>query len=363
MGKALHVIDERTPEDMLEQLALLRGEEAVACVGPPPAHLPFEAPLQQVHCPLGLARLAGRHLAEIARPADALHAWSLRAARTSCAAARRLGKRVVLSLPHAPRANASDGLRALMRAGVTFITVPTAASRDAMLDAGLPPRAVEILPPPAAPPSDPDRTRARVRKELAVGDLPLIVAPHEMTPAAGHRYASWAYAIVRKMLPAARMVFPTITPFGPRVRFFAGTTGYIDEILFSGRRFSREELLSAADVAIFFHERDDGVGSLVAAMAAGLPIAASDTPDAAQCLDGWRCGLAAHPCDPRSAAAALLRLLEEHDLARSLASAARRRAQEVFAVQSSRRRLGDLHSRLGSAALPTRLDTPLAGEI
>ena len=363
MTTVLHVIDEHTAEDMLEQLALLRGGEAVACIGPPPAHLPFEGPVQQVHCPLGVGRLAGPGLARLAKRANILHAWSFLAARASCAAARRLRKHVVLSLPHAPRGDTADRLRSLIRSGVTFITVPTKASREAMLAAGVPDRAVEVMPPPAAAPADTDRRRAHVREELAIGDLPLIVAPHAMTPAGGHKYALWAYAIVRKMLPPARMIFPTTTPFLPRVRFFAETTGYLDEILFTGRRFARDDLLSAADVAVFFHERDDGVASLVAAMAAGIAIAASDTPDAAECLDGWRCGLRARPSNPQTAAAALLRLLEEPDLARRLADAARRRAQEVFGVQASRRRLRDIYRRFGSAPLPPRLDAPLAGAI
>ena len=180
-----------------------------------------------------------------------------------------------------------------------------------------------------------------------------------MDPAAGHKYASWAHAIVRQIMEGVLLVMPTGGPAAERVRFFAATTGYDEEVFFAedlpgefsapGSSVGRSEILAAADVALFLAERDTGLAALVEAMAAGVPIAASNTPDVAECAPSGSAALLSPACDPRAASADLLRLIEDRALADRLATAARQRAEECFDPAASRRRLAEIRAKVGAA--------------
>ncbi|HUS48096.1 MAG TPA: glycosyltransferase, partial [Phycisphaerae bacterium] len=126
------------------------------------------------------------------------------------------------------------------------------------------------------------------------------------------------------------------------------------EALFAEEAFSLAESLAAADAAVFFHKRDCGVTALAAAMAAGLPIACSDTPDARECTRGGRAAVLAQPASPPSAAAAALKLIEDHDLASRCARAAAAIAAENFAPDACRTKLREVHA--AAAAHPALLD-------
>ncbi len=346
--KVVHLIDETTPRDLLDQLAALAGpEEAVVSVGPPP--LWDARPVRAVHRPLGLSALAARWMPAAVNAADLLHAWSVPAlmAALSCP----VHARPILSLPAAPRGKPLAQLADRLRRGEAVVTVPTEAGRAAILAAGAPADSVYVLRPPAEPPVAAARTRARRELGLADGHV-LLVAPGEMTPAAGHKYAPWVHAVLRHVRDDLRLVLPRGGTALERVRFYVGTTGLGEEVFLTEGRLSQAEALAAADLAVFLPERDGGVGALAAAMAAGLPIVASRTPDVVECA-GEESALLVRPASPREASAGVLRVLEEPGLAPRLASSARRRAEDLFAATVSRARRQELYRRvLGASSAP-----------
>jgi glycosyltransferase involved in cell wall biosynthesis len=174
----------------------------------------------------------------------------------------------------------------------------------------------------------------------------LLAAPTEMVRGGGHKYASWAHAIVRQVLPNVRLLFPGTGPNEHNVRSFAGSTGFDEDVFFTGDQFGKEDVLAGADVAVFFHETDCGVSALVGAMCAGVPIAACDTPDISECAPHEDSSLLGRAKDPRSISATVLRLLEDPALRKRLIKSGRRRAEMHFRPELSRRRLDNIYDAL-----------------
>lgn len=346
MDSVLHIVDATTRPDVLDQLALLAGEgDRAVSVGPAPRH-ELPVPVVAVHRPMGSALLTGWRMPSRAAGADVLHAWSPAAMQAGRELALTTGAAMVLSLPCAGEPKQVRAVRQALGAGLFTVTVPTRSDREALVDAGLPARAVHVLPPAAPPPAaDRSAVRKRVRDDLAIDESELLIAvPDPMIRSAGHDFASWAHAIVRQARGGLCLIFPGGGHLAEHVRWFAGTTGYDEEIFFTGERFAPAEVLAAADLAVFFHERDVGVLGLTAAMAWGLPIAASRTPEIAELTGDGAAALLTEPGDPREASAALLKLADEPQLAADLGAAARRIAAERSAPADVRRRLREIHA-------------------
>jgi hypothetical protein len=347
MPTVAHLIGPETPLDLLEQMWLLAGPgEAVVSIGPPPGGCPADR-VKIAHRPLGCPGLAAMRLPAAARAADMLHAWGPSDSADLCGCE---GRRLVLSMSCAPPRALVDRLIVRMRAGELVLTVPTAAALRAFLDAGAPSRGAWVLPPAAPSIPDADEKRARVRRELGVGERHvLLVAPGEMGRVAGHKYAPWVHAVLRQIRPDLRLLLPGLGEAEERARFYVGSAGLGDEVFLTSGRYSTAEALAAADLAVFFHERDCGVAAAAQAMAAGLPIVASRTPDLCELLEPGRAGILVPPRDPREASAGVLRVLDDPEWARRLGGRARQIARESHDPRRCRSRLEEVYASAGSA--------------
>jgi len=218
-----------------------------------------------------------------------------------------------------------------------------------MLRSAWPGARVEVLPPPAGPGDE--GLRQQIRDGLGLGSEDfLLAAPSALIREAGHKQAIWAAAIVREIHPHLRMVIPGRGDDEPRIRFFAEAAAPDGLVTFTGGRLALGALLAACDAAIFAHLRDVGMASLAAAMATGLGVVASSTPDIASSIPDGEAALLSPPGDPCATAANLLRLVDRPPLVGQLGAAARRLAVERFAPQVARERLGEIYEQ---AAAPT----------
>lgn len=344
MPKVLHLIDAQTPADLLDQLSLLAGpRDQIVSLGPPPSGQ-FALPVRIVHSPplavwrSPLKGTGGYNL---------VHAWSPRAAKLGQGLAQRHGCFLVASL-HCLASLPDMEKMVEFAAGMEAVIVPTQCARQAAIALGAPQDRVYVLPPPARASKDPS-ARQRVRESLGISmQDTLLAAPGELVRDSGHKYAPWAHAILRQIRPDIRLIIPGRGPNLERVRFFVGTTGYGSEVFLTEGRLDEAEVLAASDMALYFPVCDGGVGSLAGAMAAGLPIAASNTPDAAEMAADGRTALLVKPQDPREASAAVLKLLEEPQLARQLAAAAKARADELFDPAVVRAKLVEIYKIIRS---------------
>jgi len=354
MTAVLHVIDQSTPRDLLVQLGMLSGpDDTIVSVGPQPHGWGSALSAVQVRRGLGPAAGAGKPLGRLAPRAGLVHAWSSAPARPGRVAADILGVPLVVSLSTAAGAKGLGAMldEILAAPEKAIITVPTEASRGVLARGrrgeG---EVVQVLAPASEPIDDAPKLRKQTRDRLGLkDDQPLLAAPGEMTRQAGHKYASWMHAILRHILPDVCLLLPGGGPAEQFVRNFAATTGFDEEVFLTGGRFSPGDVLAAADVVLFLNERDTGVGDLAAAMSAGVPIVASETPDFAEIISDGTSGLLVAPRDPRVQSAAVIRLIEEGDLARRLGRAAAKHAKTHFQPALCRQRLGQIYAGLNHA--------------
>ncbi len=347
MTSVLHIIDQDTSEDCLEQLQLLAGEtDTIVSIGPPPRSPALTHPVQTIHCTMGLPGLVGLWDRRIPQ-ATVVHAWSYQAIHLADSMTLSRHDKLVLSLPHLPDAKTRDNLRYRLRLGEIVLTVPSRAARNTFLAMGVPEDSVYVLPTPALAAHRDLQRRQAVREALGIADSELlIVSPAPLTMHAGHKYAIWAHAIVKQIYPGLRLLIPGVGPAIQRVEYFAGTTGYESDIHLTGNRFTRADALAACDIAVMMYEKDSGLSALAQTVAAGVPLVAGATPDVAECVPDGQAGLLAVPGSPRSNAARLLQLVDDAGLGKRLGEYASQVAADRFSRAAARGVLRDIYATL-----------------
>ncbi len=102
-----------------------------------------------------------------------------------------------------------------------------------------------------------------------------------------------------------------------------------------GSRRDIPQLLAATDLFVFSARPDEGFGIAMAeAMAAGVPIVATDVGACREVLDGGRLGRLVPPQDPQALAEGIREVLTDPGTAARHASLARQRALRDFSVES-----------------------------
>ena len=102
-----------------------------------------------------------------------------------------------------------------------------------------------------------------------------------------------------------------------------------------GTRRDIPQLLAQLDLFVFSARPDEGFGiALAEAMAAGVPIVATDVGACREVLEGGRCGLLVEPASPEALANGIQHVLSDPQEALIRASAARERALRLFSVET-----------------------------
>jgi glycosyltransferase involved in cell wall biosynthesis len=107
--------------------------------------------------------------------------------------------------------------------------------------------------------------------------------------------------------------------------------GLCDRVHLLGMRRDVAELVGRIDLFVFATTPDEGLGiALIEAMAAGVPVVASDVGACREVLDDGALGLLVPPRDPLALADAIERIRHEPEAAAERAERARRKAFELF---------------------------------
>ena len=107
--------------------------------------------------------------------------------------------------------------------------------------------------------------------------------------------------------------------------------GLSDRARLLGMRRDVPELVGQLDLFVFATTPDEGLGvALIEAMAAGVPVVASDVGACREVLDDGALGLLVPPGDPVALADAIERVRDEPETAAARVERARRKAYEVF---------------------------------
>jgi glycosyltransferase involved in cell wall biosynthesis len=115
-------------------------------------------------------------------------------------------------------------------------------------------------------------------------------------------------------------------------------------VLFAGWRDDPHACLGAADVFALPSRREGLPLALLEAMAAALPIVATDVGGVSQALDGGRCGVVVPAGRPDALAAALSSVLGDRALASTLVAAASARVRARYSVDRQTRALARVYA-------------------
>jgi glycosyltransferase involved in cell wall biosynthesis len=112
-----------------------------------------------------------------------------------------------------------------------------------------------------------------------------------------------------------------------------GADGIVESLGFKQERAELPDVFRDADVFAAPSRHETGVANVyVEAMACGCPVVASTSGGAAEAVIDGQCGILVPPADVEATAAAIDTLLADRDLRLRMGRAARRRAEEYFAV-------------------------------
>ena len=255
-------------------------------------------------------------------------------------------------------------LRCWLLRRVDRFVVVNALAEDEFKELGIPesrlcyvPNGVPI---PQEAAYEPDaKARARQRLGLAAGaKIALFVGRLSEEKNLSRLVEAWAFVAKRHL--DAQLLFVgdggTFRNTEPALRVQVAQLGLGERVRFVGRVADVMDYLLAADVFALPSMTEGMSNALLEAMAAGLPIVASDVPGNAAIIRSGRTGLLVDRADAGALARAITRLFDSPEEAEALARAARDLAEQRYAISHVGSVYCDLYSRLCNgrfhAALP-----------
>jgi glycosyltransferase involved in cell wall biosynthesis len=135
---------------------------------------------------------------------------------------------------------------------------------------------------------------------------------------------------IARLGPDVRLVIVGDGAERPALEALAAAEGVAERVSFAGHCHDPAPLYADFDVFALSSDTEQMPLSLLEAMAAGLPVAATDVGDVAEMLDPQHRHFVV-PCDDAALAGALGALVQDADMRRQLGAANRRRAEDHFA--------------------------------
>jgi len=146
--------------------------------------------------------------------------------------------------------------------------------------------------------------------------------------------------------PDAHFLFVGDGPEFESLRRDTTDRGFDDSITLAGHREDVPEMLALLDVFVFPSHYEGLPGAVIEAMAAGLPIVATDVDGNGELLTHEETGLLIPPHDAGALARAVTRLLSSRTEARTYGRSARATAREEFTIDRMAEEFQTLYRRL-----------------
>lgn len=149
----------------------------------------------------------------------------------------------------------------------------------------------------------------------------------------GHTYFLKAASLVKEKFPQVKFLLLGDGPERENLKGQAQSLSLEKDVLFLGVREDVAEILSIMDISVLPSFEEGFSNTILESMAAGIPMVATSVggnPEAV--LDGVT-GFLVPPRDEKALAQALLKLLEDDDLRKSMAKSSRERAVENFGMK------------------------------
>ncbi len=190
----------------------------------------------------------------------------------------------------------------------------------------------------------PPEERRAVREELGLKPEELAVGTMgELTEQKNHFCLLEAVPAVLERRPEARFFIAGGGELEGALRARRDEMGLADRVRFLGYREDIPRLLAALDIFVLPSLWEGLPVALIEAMAAGVPIVATDVDGNVEVFGRGEAGLAVPPGDPEKLAGGILALADDPGRRRQLGEAGRRRARELFDVRVMIRRHQELY--------------------
>jgi len=200
------------------------------------------------------------------------------------------------------------------------------------------------------------RRRAAARERLGLSeDADVLVAVGRQEFQKGHRFLLQAMPGVVASRPTAILLLAGREGAETEhLRSLVQRSRLDRSVRFLGHRDDLPDILAASDLFVFPSLWEGLGGSLLEAMALGVPIVASDLEPVREVVERDRCAMLVPPREPVSLASAITTLLVDRARARELGTEGRKIFSERFTLQRSTARMIDLCRRVARASDDTR---------
>jgi glycosyltransferase involved in cell wall biosynthesis len=182
--------------------------------------------------------------------------------------------------------------------------------------------------------------RPELRRSLGLGTGPVVLSPRSLTPVYNPETILAAFARVAEARPGAELV---LKHMGVKPVAAAPGVRVIGHVPYE----RMAAYYQAADVCLSIPSSDSSPRSVWEAMACGCPVVVSDLPWVRELIAPGRDALVV-PVEPEAVAAAILRVLDDRELAASLGRRGRLLAETHRDRRAEMDRLADVYRRLGS---------------
>jgi glycosyltransferase involved in cell wall biosynthesis len=166
--------------------------------------------------------------------------------------------------------------------------------------------------------------RLRVRRDLGIGpDEVVAVTVGRLYEMKGLETAIGAVGAILAREPRFRLLLVGAGPLEEELRRLASSLGLGRRVTFAGRRDDVPDLLRASDVFILPSESETAPLTVLEAMAAGLPVVATDVGGVAEAVQAGTTGVLIEPGDPGAIAEAVLSVIALPDRGAGMGAAGR----------------------------------------
>lgn len=289
-----------------------------------------------------------RHIAEL-RP-DLVHTWLFAANSYGRAAALAIGVPRVVAGERCvdPWKNWHElAIDRWLGRRTDRIVVNSSGVRDFYVAHGLPTEKFVVIPNGVAPAPASDKGRADLLAELGLpADTRLIGAVGRLWPQKRMKDLIWAADLLKVIRDDVHLLIIGDGPQRARLERFREQVRIEDRVHFLGHRSDVPRLLPHFDVLWLASEYEGLPNVVLEAMAAGVPVVASDIPGNRDLVIPGETGYLVPVGDRAAYAREARAILDDAELARRFGDAARRRVLEGFTVERMIERHAALYREL-----------------
>lgn len=179
------------------------------------------------------------------------------------------------------------------------------------------------------------RDRCAVRTELGLGpDEPVLCHVANAFPVKAQHDLLNAFALARRLIPSARLLMVGDGPLRQELMELSRQLGLAEQVLFLGRRSDVADLLAASDLFVLSSVAEGLPVTIIEAMAAGLPVIATNVGGCAEIVQDQITGRIVPPRSPAQLAEAIAETLSDSRRATEMGRAGRSRAADNFAAEA-----------------------------